>query len=198
MLQIENTFKVRVILQELFSKEDICSTFEALDPYAEDFYNALVERLIINGDERLTRALEAFPTLNKTHALRLTYAYFKCLPEIQAVILLIAKRGALLSDALAILEHFPPESSASKFLLNGGNIPQLPTCCAEISKSQQLRYRFARWAQTEHPRAIDLIKSIESMRNVPADVLASELSELLRYLKMRDIKTTPVAPEACL
>lgn len=95
MFRIKNANRMVVNLRTLFPKQKITRAFETLDPYADNFFESLIAQLTANGEARFAEVIKAFPTLSEAEVLRLSYAFFKSEPENQAILLSIAKRGAL-------------------------------------------------------------------------------------------------------
>ena len=192
-----NANRGSVNLGSLFSDKQITSAFKTVDPYADDFYEKLVKQLTENGEARLNEALNLFPTLEPTEALRLVYAFFKSEPEKQAIVLTIAKRGSLASAAQAIEATFPPQSPLATYLLHGGPFV-LPKMCANLPLAMRVRYRFAQWAKGTSPYVLRLFLDFPPFKDLESSMLREELTELVSYLKTHQVQVTKVEPEATI
>ncbi len=197
MFRIKNANRMVVNLRTLFPKQKITRAFETLDPYADNFFEALVAQLTANGEARFAEVIKAFPTLSEAEVLRLSYAFFKSEPENQAILLSIAKRGALASVAQDIEAQYPPSSEAATYLLKGETLV-LPGFCTALPTEIQLRYLLAKWAHSSTPNVLQLVQKLSSFKGLKSLMLQAELQVLVGYLKAHSIRVTKCEPEATL
>ena len=198
MFRIKNANRMVVNLRTLFPKQKITRAFETLDPYADNFFESLIAQLTANGEARFAEVIKAFPTLSEAEVLRLSYAFFKSEPENQAILLSIAKRGALASVAQDIEAQYPPSSEAATYLLKGETLVLPGFCCTALPTEIQLRYLLAKWAHSSTPNVLQLVQKLSSFKGLKSLMLQAELQVLVGYLKAHSIRVTKCEPEATL